>query len=200
MKTTLEERLAAASANMKLTAQKAFKHPISSILSLCLVAGMAATIAGFSQTSDSKLNTNTPRVITAITGEALAVKLVNKTADSVEVIRLNDNKRVKIPLDRLCTADQTLIAAWDPTPIQDYRPSSVSIAGSPGIQRKSYPSMYQPRYVSGTGRAGASNGNGGGGGRKSCRTYQKSCTKRTVTTIVIPGRCPPQAAPCPKNP
>ena len=79
-------------------------------------------------------------MITSTTGEALPVKLIDKTADSLEVIRLSDSKRIKIPLDRICVADRTMIAAWDPTPIQSYRPSSVSIAGSSTIQKKSYPS------------------------------------------------------------
>jgi hypothetical protein len=132
-------------------------------------------------------------VITSTTGEALPVKLVDKTADSVEVIRLSDSKRVRIPLDRICEADRTLIATWDPTPIQDYRPSSVSIAGSPGIQKKSYPSFCQPRYVSGTRSSG-----GSGGGNKSCRIYRKTCTKRTVT-IVLPSNCPNRAVTCPNR-
>ena len=182
MKTTLKEKLNTTSAAIQTQGQKAFKHPITSILSLCLVAGIAATIAGFSQA---------PRVITSTTGEALTVKLVDKTADSVEVIRVSDSKRVKIPLDRLCEADRVLIAAWNP-PIQNYRPSSVSIAGSSGIQKKSYPSFYQPRYASGGARSSGSKSG-------SCRTYRQTCTGRTVT-VVTPGGCPRRATPCPQRP
>ena len=192
MKTTLEENLASASGSMRMTASKALKQSITSIRSLCLVAGITATLASFSQTTGGS-GPNTPRVITSTTGETLPVKLIDKTADSVEVIRLSDSKRIKIPLDRICEADRTMIAAWDPTPTQSYRPSSVSIAGSSTIQKKSYPSFCQPRY-SGTASAGRSQVSQGGG----CKTYRKSCTKRTVT-VIAPSNCPNRTAPCPNR-
>lgn len=116
MKTTLEERLAAASANMKLTARKAFRHPITSILSLCVVAGIAATIASFSQTSEPAAQVEAAAItmpvahtLTNLKGQALEGIITGKTATDVSFTR-NDGQKFTIKLDTLSEGDQTFIA------------------------------------------------------------------------------------------
>ena len=120
MKTTLEERLAAASANMKLTACKAFTHPITSILSLCLVAGIAATLASFSQTSEPTVAI-TPtaiaptaqtmpvaRTLTSADGRTIEVTILSKSATAIKAKKA-DGKEFKIALDKLSDADKAFV-------------------------------------------------------------------------------------------
>lgn len=190
MKINYESKLQEFAGKIIVTGKTAFKNLTSSVLSLCMIASMAFTQVTFSQTTgrektvSTSINGETPRLITSSTGETLFVRLVNKSDDSVEVIRLNDGKRIHIPIAHLSEADRSLIADWKPTPAQSYRPSSVSIAGSPGIQRKSYPSNIGPRYTSG--RTGVS----GEGRSESVRTYTQSCTGRKVTVIIPCRPCP----------
>jgi hypothetical protein len=162
------------------------KSTLLKTLSLCVVGIFAATIASFSQTGDStpnvELNTATPRVITSSDGKTILARLVAKTQDGVEVIRLADGKRLNIPLDRLCDTDQTLIKNWTPVTVSNYRPSSVSIAGNATLQRGSYPSAYQPRYSAGRAHSGSSG--------HVTTTGKKTCTLTGVRVVVIPGSCP----------
>ena len=114
MKTTLEERLAAASANMKLTARKAFKHPITSILSLCVVAGIAATIASFSQTSDpaaavTPATLPVAHTLTSKDGRTIDVTILSKSDTAIKAARA-DGKEFEIALDKLSDADKAFIA------------------------------------------------------------------------------------------
>jgi hypothetical protein len=124
MKTTLEEMLAAAAANMKLTSRKAFKHPITSILSLCLVAGIAATLASFSQTSEPAVaitpTTQTmpvARTLTSSDGRAIDVTILSKSDTAIKAKKA-DGKEVEITLDKLSDTDKTFVAGLVEAPVK----------------------------------------------------------------------------------
>lgn len=131
MKTALRDRLNTASAAIQTHGQKAFKHPITSILSLCLVAGIAATIAGFSQAPTEKsevpaatapapanagttlpLTLPTPRTLTSTDGRTIDVTILSKTDTAIRAARA-DGKEFEIPLDKLSDADKAFVAGFN---------------------------------------------------------------------------------------
>lgn len=115
MKTSLEQKLQEASAKAKANAQQRCKGPVTSILSLCMVAGIAATIASFSQPMTSRLGPATEeRVLTSKSGNSIKFRLVEKGDDSIVANRSTDGKRFVITLDSLSDADQEFIRAWTP--------------------------------------------------------------------------------------
>jgi hypothetical protein len=56
MKATLEDRLLTAAKNTKAVAENSFKRPISSLLSLCMLAGIAATNLSYSQREETEMS------------------------------------------------------------------------------------------------------------------------------------------------
>lgn len=174
MKTTLENKLESIAARAKTMGDKAVKHPISSIMSLCMIAGVAAMTGAFSQENSAERHqTKLPlnRVITSNDGRAIAGTITAIDGGVIRFRRGNDGVTVNIPLDKLSEADRQFVRTWDPP--SSYRPSSVSISGSPTLARGSYPSRFQPRY------------SGGSSGPRGYRVYRQTCTGRTV---VVPCR------------
>lgn len=115
MKTSLSDRVAAAADNARKLGQGAFKNPVSSILSLCLVAGVAATLITFSQESQ------TPAVEKAaatalplpadnvelvdVNGRAITVTVLSMATDKLSIIvRTADGKEMPILMSRLNAA------------------------------------------------------------------------------------------------
>jgi hypothetical protein len=135
MKTTFEEKLAVAATNTKLNARKALKHPITSILSLCVFAGIAATVALYAHTNyygldDLKyVGTAGPaispatlpaeRTLIDTQGRPLAGKVLSKTDKAIQFVRASDQQEFAITLDKLSAADRSWLngtPASKPTP------------------------------------------------------------------------------------
>lgn len=178
MKTKLENKLKSATARIKASGKKAIKRPISSVMSLCMIAGLAATTSAFSQEGtmegaerhQTKIPVN--RVITSSDGRAMAGTITAVDGGVIRFRRGTDGRVFTIPAHNLSEADKRFILTWDPP--SGYRPSSVSIAGNSTLARGSYPSRFQPRYSGGS-----------SGARRGYRVYTQSCTGRTV---VVPCR------------
>ena len=123
MKTTFKEKLNTTSAAIQTQGQKAFKHPITSILSLCLVAGIAATIAGFSQaptettgaiptasiTAPAGTTLPVSRTLTSADGRTIDVTILSKSPTAIKAAR-TDGKSFEIALDKLSEADRAFVA------------------------------------------------------------------------------------------
>jgi hypothetical protein len=129
---------------MKLTARKAFTHPITSILSLCVVAGIAATLASFSQTSEP---TVAPTIAIALTAQTMPVARTLTSADgrTIEVTILSksdtaikakkaDGKEFEIALDKLSDADKAFVAGLTSPPVKQLR--VLLIGKDPTLQEK----------------------------------------------------------------
>jgi hypothetical protein len=117
MKATLETRMRNASDKLAAIGQKALKHPVSSILSLCVLAVCGATIAMYSQETGEKPaaveTTGTmpaTRTITDTKGRSMDGTIVSKTEDAIKFRRATDNREFDIQLDTLSEADRTFIA------------------------------------------------------------------------------------------
>ena len=116
MKTTLKYKFQAVADNARNLSHQALKRPVSSILSLCVVAGIAATIASFSQTSEPTVAV-TPtaqtmpvaRTLTSADGRTIDVVITAKTATAI-VVKKADNKEFEIALDKLSAADKAFVA------------------------------------------------------------------------------------------
>jgi hypothetical protein len=153
-------------------------------------------MAGFSQAKEAKNPAQTTqasqtRILTSTNGKRVLVKLIEKTPDSVIVLRDQDKKHIAIPFNSLIDSDKQFLASWAPpaAPTKPI-PSSVSISGNSTLTRGAYPCQMKPRYTNGT-----------GGRVTSCRvTCQKSCSNQQVTvTFTIPANCQkPQRPPLPK--
>lgn len=160
-----------------------FTHPIASILSLCMLAGMAAPMTGFSQeTATTQVTLPVKRVITAADGRTIS-GAVTAFGGGMITFRRTDGKTFDIQLADLSQADQTEIGNWVARP--SYRPSSVSIAGNSSLQRSSYPSPYQPRYSSGRVAGYRNTGSG-----NSSSTRKGECRLVRVVTVTKGGCCP----------
>jgi hypothetical protein len=129
MKTTLKERLNTASSAIQTQGKKGFKHPITSILSLCLVAGIAATIAGFSQAPTEKnvalsgstasvaapagttppLNLPVAHTLTSADGRTIDVTILSKSDTAIKAKKA-DGKEFEIGFDKLSDADRAFVA------------------------------------------------------------------------------------------
>lgn len=117
MKTTLKERMRYASDKLAAIAQKALKHPVSSIPSLCMLVGMATTITMYSQETGEKpaaveATATMPvnRTITDTQGRSMDGTIVSKTDTAIKFRRTVDNKEFEIKIDTLSDADRTFIA------------------------------------------------------------------------------------------
>jgi hypothetical protein len=137
MKTTLKEKLNTASSAIQTQGQKAFKHPITSILSLCLVAGIAATIAGFSQAPMEEnvalsekpasvaapagttlpLNLPVARTLTSADGRTIDVTILSKSDTAIKAKKA-DGKEFEITLDKLSEADREFVAGLVDAPVK----------------------------------------------------------------------------------
>lgn len=176
-KPTPHSRLLNIASHLRRIWDKAIKHPVSSMMSLCMIAGVAAISGAFCQDSSSgsteRHQTQLPlnRVITSSDGRAMAGTITAVDGGVIRFRRQSDGRTVDIPLANLSEADKQFVQTWDP-PSKELRPSSVSISGSPTLARGSYPSRYQPRYSGGS-----------SGGPRGYRVYRQKCTGRT---IVVP--------------
>lgn len=136
MKTTFEENLALIAARVKGDARKATKYPITSILSLCVVAGIAATVASFAHTNYYGLDDlkyvgtvagpavgpaalPAERTLKDTQGRALAGNVISKTDKSIQFLRTSDQQEFTIPRNSLSEADRNWLngtAATQPKP------------------------------------------------------------------------------------
>lgn len=73
----LERRIAKASAKAKALGREALKHPVAGILSLCVLAGVAATTASYSQAGETVVEKPAPLALPAAN-----VTLLNSKLDS----------------------------------------------------------------------------------------------------------------------
>ena len=115
---------------MKLIARKAFTHPITRILSLCVVAGIAATLASFSQTSEptgavapTAQTMPVARTLTSSDGRAIDVTILSKSDTAIKAKKA-DGKEFEIALDKLSDADKAFVAGLT---AQEARKTSVLI-------------------------------------------------------------------------
>jgi hypothetical protein len=166
--------LESAAARIKATGSHAFKLPTNSFLSLCMVVGMANVTGLFAQESSSPAKHNTPlpitRVITSTDGRFMSGSVVAIGDNMITFRRNSDGRTFDIVLNTLSEADQTFFRGWEAPPA--YKPSSVSVSGSPSLARSSYPSAYQPRRSGGGGGGGMVSG----AGRMVCRPTGSSTT------------------------
>ena len=118
MKTTLKNWFKIASAKIRDDTSMAFNRPITSILSLCLVAGIVLTPASFAQTSekttpaafaDAAQTMPVERTITDIKGRSMDGTITGKTDTSVSYLR-KDGQNFEIMIDTLSKGDQDFIA------------------------------------------------------------------------------------------
>ena len=142
MKTTFKEKLNTTSAAIQTQGQKAFKHPITSILSLCLVAGIAATIAGFSQAPTETNEFPTPatavspkagtlpttRTLTSTDGRTIDVTILSKSPTAITAKKA-DGKEFEIALDKLSEADRAFVAGLVDAPVKKIKVLSIGIYG-----------------------------------------------------------------------
>lgn len=105
-------------------------RPITSILSLCMVLAIGATIAGFSQVAPTGAPTGSPttaavpttlpvaRTVTDTTGRKLEGTILSKDGTSIKFRRTSDGKEFDLTLDRLSTEDQAFIAGLVTPPVK----------------------------------------------------------------------------------
>jgi hypothetical protein len=121
MKDTLG--LVTAAKNTKALAGNAFKRPISSLLSLCMLVGLAATILSYSQTEGPQVAVQpeqpsvtmpVTRTITDTKGRTIEGTILGKSDTEITFQRKGDTKQFEIKLETLSPSDQEFIAALIP--------------------------------------------------------------------------------------
>ncbi|MEN9975431.1 MAG: hypothetical protein RLZZ282_1437 [Verrucomicrobiota bacterium] len=126
-----------------------------------LIAGtvaIASYMAGFAQAKEAKNPAQTTqasqtRILTSTNGKRVLVKLIEKTPDSVIVLRDQDKKHIAIPFNSLIDSDKQFLTNWTPPPTPPKLiASSVSISGNSTLTRGAYPCQLKPRYTNSAGR------------------------------------------------
>lgn len=111
----IEEKLLATNAKLRAAGHRAIKNPIASILSLCLVAGIATTTASFSQTSEPTVavapaqTMPVAHTLTSADGRTIDVTILSKSDTAIKAKKA-DGKEAEITLDKLSEADKAFVA------------------------------------------------------------------------------------------
>lgn len=146
--TPITQKLLALSEKSHKIAATLAKRPIAALMSLALVAGLAATIAGFSEptpaptgapaiaatepppaTATAAAPENTlpmARTLTSADGRKLDVTILSKSATAIQC-RVGD-KEVAIPLDKLSADDQAFVAGLANMPTASNKKHTVLLA------------------------------------------------------------------------
>lgn len=108
----IRHKMTALSLHAHAIGRKARKHPVSSILSLCVLGFCTATLVTYSQTNDTPAVTEAVaptfparRTITDTSGRILHVMVLSKGPASIKIRRESDNQEFDLALDKLSKAD-----------------------------------------------------------------------------------------------
>ena len=99
------------------------KQTFSSILSLCLVVAISATIAGFSEPETPSNGETMPvtHIVTDITGRKLEGTILSKNPNSIQFSRTSDGKKFTLELNKLSAEDQAFINKLTVAPVKKPR-------------------------------------------------------------------------------
>lgn len=110
MKLSPSYQIEAAATRIQIAGRKAMQHPIASILSLCVLAGVAATVISYSQAPDAPLAGEVaPLALPAdnvelvdVNGRKITVTVLSMAADKQSiVVRLADGRETPLLMSRL---------------------------------------------------------------------------------------------------
>ena len=123
MQTNLSEKMNHFSNTTLRDAEWLIKQTFSSILSLCLVVAISATLAGFSEPETPSNGETMPvtHIVTDITGRKLEGTILSKDATTIQFSRASDKKKFNLELNKLSAEDQAFIEKLTVTPIKKPR-------------------------------------------------------------------------------